>query len=101
MGSMSNNRTYRKPYDVVFSAALNAAKICNLTINSKGSKSGIIRASAGASILSWGEDINIVVSRNGKNTQVFVSSGAKAQLIDWGKSKKNIDDFFSALEDCL
>lgn len=60
-----------------------------------------IRASAPASILSWGEDIEISVEKTGKGTEVTISSSPKAQIFDWGKSEENINRLIASLDKML
>ena len=95
----SNNFVYEADYEKVFEAVKKALKDCKFSTKEINKKTGEIQASAGISLLSWGENINISISEINKNkTKVSVYSGAKAQLVDWGKSEKNIHLFFSALD---
>jgi hypothetical protein len=95
----SNNFVYDKPYAEVFEAAKKALEDCNFEVKEANEKTGEISASAGMTLLSWGENIDISISEIGKNqTRVGIYSGAKAQFIDWGKSEKNVHKFFAALD---
>ncbi len=59
--------------------------------------SGQIDASAGLSIWSWGERIRIGVTDAAGGSVVSISSGNKAQLVSWGKNKRNIAEIEAAL----
>lgn len=95
----SNNFVCKTSYNKTFEAVKKALEDCKFSIRKADKKTGEIKASAGISFWSWGETLNISVSKVNKNkTKVSISSGVKAQLIDWGKNKKNIDKFFDALD---
>jgi len=91
-------RRYPNTYNDVFSAILQAIVYCGFQKESADRSSGYIVASAGVSLRSWGEDIEIRVSEADNGTNVSMSSSARAQLIDWGKSRENIDRLFAAIE---
>ncbi len=88
---------YKLSYERVFKEVKNALSDCKFKIKEADESSGKINASAGISIWSWGENINILVSKTSEGTQVDAYSGTKLQLIDWGKTRKNITNFFAAL----
>lgn len=92
------NREYPNSYDDVLSAILQAIADCSIRIESADSPSGQIVASAGISLRSWGERIEIQVSRADNRTKVSISSTPKAQLVDLGKSRGNIDRLFAAID---
>jgi len=95
----SNSFVYDASYENVFDAAKKALEDCNFKVKEANKKTGEITASAGISLVSWGENIDISISEIGKNkTRVGIYSGAKAQLVDWGKSEKNVHKFFAALD---
>lgn len=50
------------------------------------------------SIWSWGEEITISVNNENQKCGVTVTSDAKYQLTDWGKSEENIDKIFSLID---
>lgn len=96
----SDIRTYEVTFRKIFTLCLSAANKCNWTVTYSDENRGIIKAQSGVSLLSWGEYIEIELERMEKTTKVKASSEAN-QLIDWGKSSKNIECFFSNLEDFI
>src|SRR3989344_9195146 len=95
----SNNFIYECDYHGCFEAAKRALEDCKFNVKEANEKTGEIKASTKMSLLSWGESINVSVSEISKNkTRVSIYSGANAQLVDWGKSEKNVHQFFSALD---
>ena len=51
-----------------------------------------------SSFWSWGEEMTIFINNN-QGCSVTITSNAKYQLTDWGKSKENIDKIFSLIDD--
>jgi len=88
---------YEKEYKRVFEEAKNTLSDCNFSIKESNIDSGTIKANVKMSIWSWGENIEIFISKTSVGTKVTFSSSAKAQLFDWGKSKRNINNFFEKL----
>lgn len=54
---------------------------------------GMMRASVGASLWSWGEDVTLRFATGPAGTSVHIRSECKfpLQLIDWGRNKKNVE----------
>lgn len=95
---MSEDRTYIINYRNAFNKALKSAKRC-FNIRRSNIDEGYIECETGASIWSWGETILINVKRiNSQETKIVIESSPSVQLIDWGKSKENIEMFFSLFE---
>ena len=88
---------YEKEYKRVFEEEKNTLSDCNFSIKESNIDSGTIKANVKMSIWSWGENIEILISKTSVGTKVTFSSSAKAQLFDWGKSKRNINNFFEKL----
>ena len=95
--SAEKSPIYKLPYEKVFEEVKNALNDCKFKIKEIDEKSGRIKASSGASIWSWGERVEVLVSKTGGGTKVDVYSRAKAQLVDWGKSGRNVTNFLAAL----
>lgn len=89
---------YPNSYEDVFNATILAISDCDFVKDSADISSGIIFASAKASIWSWGEIIDIYVSEKENRTEISISSTPKLQLIDWGKSSENVEFLFSAIK---
>lgn len=53
-----------------------------------------------SSFLSWGEKITISINDD-HGCNVTITSNAKYQLTDWGKSKDNIDKVFSIIDNVV
>ncbi len=92
-------RLYSQHYDVVFAAAQVALTDCKFKTKSVDYQGGRINASAGMSMASYGESLIVTMGMDERGTRVTFSSSA--YTMDWGKSGKNVDRFFSALEDRL
>lgn len=90
------SRTYNRSLNEVLEASISALKNCGFTITEKGQR--VIEASSGISLRSWGEHIQINLSSTSEGTEAKVTSEAKAQLFDLGKSEENVSRFFSELE---
>jgi len=95
--SAENKFVYKLAYKKVFEEVKNAISDCGFKIKEADETSGKIKASASISIWSWGENIDILISKTSEGTRVDAYSGAKLQLVDWGKSRKNITRIFTAL----
>ena len=50
-----------------------------------------------SSFWSWGEEMTIFIN-NDQGCSVIITSNAKYQFTDWGKSKENIDKVFSLID---
>jgi hypothetical protein len=61
---------------------------------------GWIRARAPMSSRSWGENLTITVSTNGK-TEIISESRVRTTLVDWGKNKANVNELLSRLRSAL
>ena len=57
-----------------------------------------IQARTVPSLMSWGEDVTIQVKGKDSGSVVIVDSNPSAQLIDWGKSRQNVEKLLSDLK---
>lgn len=62
---------------------------------------GKIVASSPSSLLSWGEDILVLIEGSSKQVTISITSEPKFQIFDWGKSKDNIEVLFDSIERIL
>jgi hypothetical protein len=93
------SKIYHKGYDPVFDASENASIDLNFSLDSEDKERGLIRVSTPMTALSWGENIVIKIEEVDKDrTEVTVNSSPKAQLFDWGKSKKNESSIIEELD---
>ena len=51
-----------------------------------------------SSIWSWGEEMIISINDSKSGCEITISSEAKYQLTDWGKSSENIDKVFAIID---
>jgi hypothetical protein len=81
---------FRRDFNIVFKEVKNTLKTLGFEIKYQDTNTGLITAKSPSSFLSWGENIEVKVDRDGNNsTKVNVRSEATAQLFDWGVNKKN------------
>jgi hypothetical protein len=76
----------------VFEAMVAALGESKMKVKSSDAASGRIEAVTGVSFQSWGEKIHIELEESAPGTtKATISSGNRAQLVSWGKNKKNLD----------
>lgn len=99
---------YPYPSDVVFDALVAAIpQIAGMNIHTTDKLSGRIVLKTGVSVMSWGENVSIVVSESvGGRTRLSVTSTPKTGALfggafDLGKNRKNIERLLSSLSDAL
>ena len=97
MKKAEKTEVYKIEYKRVFEEAMNSLSECNFSVKESDNKKGIIKESTKMSVWSWGESIIVLIEKTSVGTKVSVSSEAKAQLFDWGKSRRNINNFFENL----
>jgi hypothetical protein len=61
----------------------------------------VLQGSVGMSLMSWGENMDVAVTPDGAGSLVSVTVKLKAQLVDWGKRKKDLALFFNGLDAVL
>lgn len=82
--------TFNRSKDDVFDKCLKALSILGFEVKYQNRKDGIIGASTGVSIFSWGESIDIQISRIApKSTTIGITSTSHSQLFSWGKNEDN------------
>jgi hypothetical protein len=89
--SLMRTETFQQPYHAVYNWCLNVLSKNGFEIKEQDSIKGYITASKNASLLSFGEDVEIAVHPiNDTNTQVNVQSFSKGiQIFDWGTNDEN------------
>lgn len=98
---MEENRVYQIDYNVAYQIALDSANKC-FNIQEQNISKGYIKCTTRSSLWSWGESILIrVLKIDLRQTKISIESSPTAQLLDWGKSKDNINIFFNTLEQNL
>lgn len=54
-----------------------------------------------SSVWSWGEEMSVLVNNENQGCTITVTSDAKYQLTDWGKSEENTDEVFAIIDDLV
>jgi hypothetical protein len=97
--AMATYKIYNHPYDRVFKKCELALGEFGVEVEYSNCTDGCIQGSISGSLLSWGEDVEIVVKSLGHNqTKVTITSEAKAQVFSWGKNDANEQSFFDTLD---
>jgi hypothetical protein len=97
--SREDSRTFSAGRDEVYQASMEAASRCGFNIAESNPEAGQIKATTRMGLRSWGENITISVSADGRAD--IKSSCRGIQLIDYGKNKANVNAFFAALQPLL
>ncbi len=88
----------RNWYDVFQAATAAVPNIKKMKVKTADPNTGRIVAGSGMTMASWGEEVIIDVWEHAPGwAGVRVTSQLKAQLVDWGKNKKNIAKVFDAI----
>jgi hypothetical protein len=94
------SRIYESSIEKAYAASLEALRKNGFEIMERREDS--IKATSSLSLLSWGEDIDIhLVAEPSNRVKITVSSSARSQLFDWGKSSNNISKVFRSLDKLL
>jgi hypothetical protein len=97
--SAEREQVFALPWETVWQATLNAIPtVPKMKVGSADPSSGRILVNKGFSMKSWGEDITVDVFQPspGQST-VRVHSQVKAQLVDWGVNKANVEAIIGAV----
>jgi hypothetical protein len=93
--SYQGSMTFPAGSDEVFQACLRAVPQCGFRIAEPDPEARLIKARARMGMRSWGENITITISADGRAD--IKSSCRWIQVIDYGKNKANVNALFSAL----
>lgn len=94
--SYKESRVYKEKYELLFIESQNALIDNGFTIKAVDFHGGQIMASASMSWKSWGEILVVTLDSTLHGTNITMVS--KPYISDWGKSKKNVENFFNAFE---
>ncbi len=89
---------YIGDYNEIFRRCLKAINKCGWNVVSYDENEGLIIGQTRSSILSWGEEVTIKITKKENGAMVEVVSEPIAQIIDWGKSEGNIGTFYDWFE---
>jgi len=92
------SRIIDKSFNVVFEACTETLLALGTKIDYASKKKGTIVASYGFSLLSWGEEIQIILNKKtDRKTEIIIESNSDNQMIDWGKNSNNEQEFDNKL----
>lgn len=97
-------KEFKKEYNIVYVNCHKATLHLGFKVFKESINEGIIKFRVKASIWSFGEDFKIIItSKSALYTTVEVTSDGSVglQVIDWGKNKRNVNDFFETLTSSL
>lgn len=86
-------------YDAAFAATVEVLPTIKMSVRSADPQQGVIVASTGVSLASWGEDITIRLqpAEGGEATNLWMESKMKFGLVNWGKHEKNFQAIANAV----
>ncbi|HEY3670093.1 MAG TPA: hypothetical protein VGN51_04095 [Acidimicrobiia bacterium] len=91
-GPKQTTRTYAAPADRTFAAAERAVTRVGMKVKETDAARGIVRATTGVTIWSWGERVEVIVTDAGPDSSVLtVSIALKFQLFGWGQQRRVAD----------
>lgn len=96
----SENRSYNRTYEQIYNACIKAMSNHGWNITRSDKSNGILLAITPMSLMSWGEEIKIELNKINKKIEIKVRSDSR-QSINWGKDSKNVNKFYSAIENIL
>lgn len=92
-------RIIKASYKEALTFVEDALRYCQFTPKRKNPEQGIINAESKLTLQSFGEYIQVVLSEKEEGVRVYFHSRCKleTQIIDWGKNKRNAEQFFKAV----
>lgn len=97
MGTYSEVREYPIGFDQAFNGILDTLYSIHMNVKEQSRSEGIIKASTGMNVFSWGENILINISRVSYGTSVYVESESRAQLFDYVRNQQNVMQIIAKL----
>lgn len=94
-------KRYRKPYDQVFQSVIEALEECEHRIRYRNKGNGTVIGVTERSILSWGGETKVRITRKQGRIRVEGNATPTSQLFDWGESHSNLLEFFEVLDEIL
>ncbi len=98
---MTSSYQWMKKYPlepkVLFELSQRVMLACGFQICMFEATIGMIQGKSGMSILSWGEDIDVLVLKDGI-IRVQSISTLRTTLVDYGKNRRNVESFFRTMD---
>ena len=92
MAPKETSRTYEATTDATFQAVVRAVERVGMKVKEVDDTRGVVSATTGMTIWSWGERVDVrVVSATSSTTNVTVSIALKFQLFGWGQQQRVAD----------
>jgi hypothetical protein len=89
MAPKEASRTYDAAGDATFAAVLRAVEVVGMKLGEADDTIGVVTATTGMTIWSWGERVTVHVAAAGpSSTMVTVSVALKFQLFGWGQQRR-------------
>lgn len=90
--------TFNKDHKIVYLNSLEATSQLGYNVIYENISEGVIKFKVKSSNISWGEIFTIKVTKiDDSKTHLVISSSTRFQLYDWGKNKKNMENFMTLL----
>lgn len=96
-------REFKRPFNIVYVNCHKTAINLGFNIYKEDVNDGFIKFKIGASLWSFGEHFTVLINELSGSTTVEVKSEGSVglQIYDWGKNKKNIEQFFETITEQL
>ena len=92
MAPKERSRTFAATSDATFAAVLRAVEAVGMKLAEADDTTGVVTATTGMTIWSWGERVEVRVAPAGPtSTNVTVSIALKFQLFGWGQQQRVAD----------
>jgi len=92
-------RVYEDDYKRIFKNAHKALIDCDFNITKSDLKTGKLQATSGMTLTSFGETLDILIGKTKNGVELHIM--AKPFTWDIGNSKRDVEDFFEALDNRL
>ncbi len=99
--SSTDARTYRESPDVMYESSLEALAASNFKLLEDSPQDGMIRGQKRINLLTWGEDVEVLIEGQDDRTEVTFRSQSRGSLLDWGTNGRNVRKFFKELDEAL
>ena len=99
MAAKETSRTYEFPRDATYAALERAATRVGMKVKQSDPERGVVTATTGVTIWSWGERLEARVATVGPSaTVVTVTIALKFQLFGWGQQQRVADGLLDEIE---